>query len=93
MRPTHHATRGSRNADDEGKGFIGIHSATITFTKWPAYGEMICGYFDEHPWGTIAAPVIVEDPAFPGMKQCRQRLRSTTRSSRSRTSRDRRRAS
>ena len=54
---------------DDGKGFIGIHSATITFTKWPAYGEMIGGYFDEHPWGTFAAPVIVEDPAFPGMKQ------------------------
>ena len=54
---------------DEGKGFIGIHSATITFTKWPAYGEMIGGYFDEHPWGTFDAPVIVEDRAFPGMKQ------------------------
>src|SRR5258708_3783677 len=54
---------------DDGKGFIGIHSATITFKKWPAYGEMIGGYFDEHPWGTFAAPVIVEDPAFPGMKQ------------------------
>ena len=34
---------------DDGKGFIGIHSATITFTKWPEYGEMIGGYFDEHP--------------------------------------------
>ena len=53
---------------DDGKGFIGIHSATITFTKWPAYGEMIGGYFDEHPWGTFQAPVIVEDAAFPGMK-------------------------
>ena len=31
---------------DDGKGFIGIHSATITFTKWPEYGEMIGGYFD-----------------------------------------------
>jgi uncharacterized protein len=30
---------------------------------------MIGGYFDEHPWGTFAAPVIVEDPGFPGMKQ------------------------
>ncbi len=53
---------------DDGKGFIGIHSATITFTKWPAYGEMIGGYFDEHPWNTFDAPVIVEDPAFPGME-------------------------
>jgi len=56
---------------EDGKGFIGIHSAAITFTKWAAYGEMIGGYFDEHPWGTFDAPVIVEDPAFPGMKPWR----------------------
>ena len=54
---------------DDGKGFVGVHSATITFTEWPEYGEMIGGYFDEHPWGTFDAPVIVEDPSFPGMQQ------------------------
>ena len=54
---------------DDGKGFIGIHSATITFTKWPEYGEMIGGFFDEHPWRTFDAPIVVEDPAFPGMAQ------------------------
>jgi uncharacterized protein len=54
---------------DDGKGFIGIHSATITFTEWPEYGEMIGGYFDQHPWGTFDAPVIVEDPKFPGMQK------------------------
>ena len=54
---------------DDGKGFIGIHSAAITFIDWPEYGEMIGGYYDEHPWGTFDAPIIVEDPAFPGMKQ------------------------
>jgi type 1 glutamine amidotransferase len=54
---------------DEGKGFIGVHSATITFTKWLAYGEMIGGYFDEHPWNVFPAPILVEDPAFPGMAQ------------------------
>ena len=54
---------------DEGKGFIGVHSATITFTSWPEYGEMIGGYFDEHPWGTFDAPIVVEDPNFPGMQQ------------------------
>lgn len=52
---------------DEGKGFIGIHSAAITFVEWPEYGEMIGGYYDEHPWGTFDAPILVEDPAFPGM--------------------------
>ncbi len=54
---------------DDGKGFIGVHSATITFTDWPEYGQMIGGYFDEHPWGTFDAPILVEDPAFPGMQQ------------------------
>jgi type 1 glutamine amidotransferase len=54
---------------DDGKGFIGVHSAAITFTKWPEFGEMIGGYYDEHPWGTFEAPVIVEDPDFPGMSQ------------------------
>lgn len=54
---------------DEGKGFIGIHSATITLTNWPEYGEMIGGYFDEHPWGTFDSPILVEDARFPGMAQ------------------------
>jgi type 1 glutamine amidotransferase len=54
---------------DDGKGFIGAHSATITWTKWPEFGEMIGGYFDEHPWNTFAAPILVEDPGFPGMSQ------------------------
>jgi type 1 glutamine amidotransferase len=54
---------------DDGKGFIGIHSATITFLSWPEYGKMIGGYFDGHPWGEFDAPLVVEDPAFPGMGQ------------------------
>lgn len=54
---------------DDGKGFIGVHSAAITFVDWPDYGEMIGGYYDEHPWLTFDAPIIVEDPDFPGMKQ------------------------
>lgn len=54
---------------DDGKGFIGIHSAAITFVNWPEYGEMIGGYYDEHPWGTFDAPIIVEDRTFPGMEQ------------------------
>ena len=29
---------------DDGKRFIGVHSATITFTDWPEYGEMIRQY-------------------------------------------------
>jgi uncharacterized protein len=52
---------------DEGKGFVGVHSAAITFTKWPAFGEMLGGWYDEHPWNTFAAPIVVEDATFPGM--------------------------
>lgn len=52
---------------DDGKGFIGIHSAAITFTSWQEYGRMLGGSFDGHPWGTFEAPLIVEDSAFPGM--------------------------
>jgi hypothetical protein len=53
---------------DDGKGFIGVHSATDTFYEWPEYGEMTGGYFKEHPWGVFEAPVIVEDSNFPGMQ-------------------------
>ena len=30
---------------------------------------MIGGYYDEHRWLTFDAPIIVEDPSFPGMQQ------------------------
>jgi type 1 glutamine amidotransferase len=43
-----------------GKGFIGIHSATDTFYTWPAYGDMIGAYFENHPWDR-AASIRVED--------------------------------
>jgi uncharacterized protein len=52
---------------DDGKGFIGIHSAAITFLAWPEYGKMLGGYYDGHPWGEFPAPLLVEDRAFPGM--------------------------
>jgi hypothetical protein len=48
---------------DDGKGFIGIHSAPDTFYQWPEYGEMLGGYFDGHPWNTFQAPILIEDPA------------------------------
>src|SRR5689334_21960905 len=54
---------------DDGKGFIGVHSATITFVHWPEFGEMLGGFYDEHPWGTFDAPLIIEDPKFPGMER------------------------
>jgi type 1 glutamine amidotransferase len=50
-----------------GKGFIGIHSATDTFYKWPEYGEMIGGYFDGHPWHQ-QVNVKVEDSTHPATR-------------------------
>jgi type 1 glutamine amidotransferase len=47
-----------------GKGFGGVHSATDTLYTWPAYGEMIGGIFDGHPW-TQTAAIDVEDPEHP----------------------------
>ena len=52
----------------DGKGFIGIHTATATAVNWPEYGEMLGGVFDNHPWGIADAKIVVERPLFPAMK-------------------------
>ena len=54
---------------DEGKGFVGIHAALDTNYTWPEYGEMIGGWFDQHPWMTFDAPIINEAPDSPIVKQ------------------------
>jgi type 1 glutamine amidotransferase len=59
---------------DDGKGFIGIHSAAITFLSWPEYGKMLGGRFDGHPWGEFKAPLVVEDTEFPGMTHLQRRF-------------------
>jgi hypothetical protein len=53
---------------DDGKGFVGIHAALDTNYTWPEYGEMIGGWFDQHPWFTFNAPIVNEDPAFPAVR-------------------------
>jgi len=53
---------------DDGKGFVGVHAALDTNYKWPEYGEMIGGWFDQHPWMTFNAPIVLEDPTFPAVK-------------------------
>jgi len=53
---------------DDGKGFVAVHSATASFYTWPEYGEMVGGYFENHPWNVFEAAVIVERPDFPAMK-------------------------
>ena len=52
---------------DDGKGFVGVHAALDTNYKWPEYGEMIGGWFDQHPWSTFNAPIVNEDPSFPAV--------------------------
>ena len=56
---------------DDGKGFVGIHAALDANHNgvWPEFTEMIGGEFASHPWITFAAPVIIEDPSFPAMRQ------------------------
>jgi uncharacterized protein len=53
---------------DDGKGFVGVHAALDTNHKWPEYGEMVGGWFDQHPWSTFNAPIINEDPSFPAVR-------------------------
>lgn len=57
-----------------GKGFIGVHCATDTFYKWPEYGEMIGGYFDQHPWHTDVV-IRVEDPRHPSTAHLQDPIR------------------
>ncbi len=53
---------------DDGKGFVGVHAALDANYKWPEYAEMIGGWFDQHPWMTFDAPIILEDPNFPAVR-------------------------
>jgi type 1 glutamine amidotransferase len=59
---------------EDGKGFVGIHAALDANYKWPEYGELIGGWFDQHPWNTFDAPIILEDPTFPAVKHFPQRF-------------------
>lgn len=47
-----------------GHGFVGVHSATDTFYMWADYGEMIGGYFNNHPWHEMVT-IEVADPSSP----------------------------
>lgn len=50
----------------EGGFFMGLHSATDTYYQWPAYGEMINGWFDGHPWTqNTEVTVRVDDRTHP----------------------------
>ena len=53
---------------DDGKGLLAAHSGNAAFYEWSEYGEMVGGYFDNHPWNVVEARVRVEAPDFPAMK-------------------------
>jgi hypothetical protein len=59
-----------------GKGFIGVHSATDTLSRWPEYGEMLGGSFDGHPWRQEVV-VRVEDRTHPATAHLPESFRIT----------------
>ena len=48
-----------------GGGYVGIHSAADTEYGWSWYGQMVGGYFRNHPPGTPTATVTINDPDEP----------------------------
>ncbi len=52
---------------EDGKGFLASHTGTDVFFQWPEYGELVGGYFDQHPWHQ-EVKINVEDRAFPAMR-------------------------
>jgi type 1 glutamine amidotransferase len=53
---------------DDGKGVVAAHTGIAAFYEWPAFGEMMGGYFDNHPWNVTSGTVVVEAPDFPAMR-------------------------
>ena len=48
-----------------GNGYAGVHAAADTEYEWSWYGEMLGGYFRNHPAGTPTATVEIEDGDEP----------------------------
>ncbi len=48
----------------DGKGLMGIHAATDAYYDVRAYGELIGGYFNGHPWNQKVG-IKVDDPESP----------------------------
>jgi uncharacterized protein len=53
---------------DDGKGFVASHTALTAFDSWPAFGELLGGRYDGHPWNTASGTVINEAVDFPATK-------------------------
>ncbi len=48
----------------DGGGVVGIHAATDCFYDWPAFGELMGGYFAGHPWNEEVT-LEIEEPDHP----------------------------
>lgn len=53
---------------DDGKGVVGAHTGNAAFYEWPEFGELMGGYFDNHPWNVTEGKVVIEAPDFPAMR-------------------------
>lgn len=53
---------------DDGKGVVAAHTGIAAFYEWPDYGELIGGYFDNHPWGVVSAKVVNDATDFPATR-------------------------
>jgi type 1 glutamine amidotransferase len=61
-----------------GKGFVGLHSASDTFHRWPAYAELLGGRFRNHPWTQDdEVTVRVDDRTHPVTRHLPATLRLT----------------
>ena len=49
----------------EGKGYIGVHSATDTFYTWKGYGELVGAYFSAHGPNQLKLFLKIEDGNHP----------------------------
>jgi type 1 glutamine amidotransferase len=55
----------------QGRGYVGVHSASDTEYDWPWYGEMLGGYFSDHP-APQQATIHVVDAAHPSTEHLGQ---------------------
>lgn len=46
-----------------GKGLVGVHAAGDCSYRWAEYGDMMGGYFNGHPWGSVTYKI--DDPKSP----------------------------
>lgn len=53
---------------DDGKGFVAAHTALTAFDSWPAFGDLLGGRYDGHPWNQTTGTIINEGTDFPATR-------------------------